>query len=82
MSESKKLVVTTSGDRSMSDIENELTDKGFIIDEVYDAIGIISGEVTDDDVVDRLRAIPGVTDVSPEPPPININPPPGEPEVW
>ena len=81
MSRGKKLVVTTSDDRSMSDIKKDLTDEGFIIDQVFDAIGCFSGEA-DDDVVDRLRKIPGVTDVSPEPPPININPPPGEPEVW
>ncbi|HEX8263909.1 MAG TPA: hypothetical protein VF596_00690 [Pyrinomonadaceae bacterium] len=81
MSESKRLVVTTSEDRSISDIEKELTDNGFVVDEVFDAAGSITGKVTDDDAIDRLREIRGVTDVSPEPPPIDIGPP-GAHETW
>jgi hypothetical protein len=80
MGKNKKWVVTTSGNRSLNDVEKELTDNGFAVDQVLDAIGIITGEVTDDDVVDRLRAIPGVTDVEPDAD-INIGPP-GAPDTW
>lgn len=74
MSERKRWVVTASGDRSLSDIEKKLTETGFVVDQVLDEIGCITGTASAD-VADKLRAIPGVADISPEPPPINIGPP-------
>jgi len=74
MSESKKWVVTMSGDRSLSEVEQDLTGAGFVVDQVLNEIGIITGTASED-VADDLRAISGVADVSPEPPPINIGPP-------
>lgn len=80
-SKSKKLIVSTSEDRSISDIEKELADNGFTVDQVLKGAGSITGEVTNEDIIDRLRAIPGVTDVSPEGPPTSIGPP-GDHETW
>ena len=74
MSGTKKWVVTTSGDRSLKDVKKKLADEGFTIDQVLDEIGCIRGTASED-VAERLRAVPGIADVSPEPPTINIGPP-------
>jgi hypothetical protein len=74
MAKSKTWVVTTSSDQPITEVAEKLTRTGFAVSQVLDAIGIIMG-TADDDVVKKLRKIPGVTDVSPEPPPINIGPP-------
>jgi hypothetical protein len=74
MAEDKKWIVTTSGEESLDDVRRRLTDEGFDVEEVFDAIGCIRGGASDD-VAERLRSVPGVADVSPEPPPIDIGPP-------
>ena len=74
MAESKNWVVTTSGDRPLKEVKKKLVEKGFTIDEVMDAIGCITGTATEE-VAEKVRAVPGVADVSAEPPPINIGPP-------
>ncbi len=81
MGESSKLVVMTSGDRHIDDVEKELTDNGFVVEEVLGELGFITGEVPDKDVVHRLKAIKGVSDISEEPPPVNVGPP-GQSETW
>jgi hypothetical protein len=81
MSKSKKMIITISGDRSMHEIKKELTDNGFAVDQVFESAGSITGEFSDDKVLDKLKSIRGVTDVSPEPPPIDIGPP-GSPITW
>lgn len=65
MPESKRWVVTISGDRLISDVAKNLTEAGFAVDEVHEFIGSISGSA-DAAIVKRLRAIPGVADISPE----------------
>lgn len=74
MSKSKRFVITTSGERSLAKVENDLKKTGFQVNEKLDAIGIIIGSASDDSVED-LRKIAGVADVSEDPPPINIGPP-------
>ncbi len=74
MPENKKWVVTTSGDRSLKDVKKKLVEEGFDVEEVLDAIGCITGAATEA-VAKKVRAIPGVADVSPEAPPIDIGPP-------
>ena len=81
MGESCKLIVMTSGVRPIDEVEKELTDNGFIVEEILGELGFITGEVADKDVVNRLKVIPGVTDISEEPPPINIGHP-GDSETW
>lgn len=81
MGKSKRLIITTSGDRSMKDIKKDLTDKGFAVDQVFDEIGSISGRVDDDEVIDKIKKVKGVTDVSPEHSDINIGRP-GDSETW
>jgi len=79
MSNDKKWIVTISGDQPISNIRKDLVKTGFTIDQVLDEIGSIIGFASND-VAERLRAIPGVADVSPDTP-IDIGPP-DAPETW
>jgi len=75
MSKGSKFVVSTSGNRSLIDIKDELSDHGFKVEHTLDAIGCFTGEFTDDEDPDSLKSIPGVIDVSPEPEPVDVGPP-------
>ena len=66
MTSEKRWVITTSGDQSMSDIQKDVADNGFKVDQVLTEIGLITG-VAEDDVVEKVRQVGGVVDVSPEP---------------
>jgi hypothetical protein len=79
MNDRKHGVVTLSGARALSDVENALRDAGFAVDQVLDAMGCITGTASED-VAERLRAIPGIADVSP-PPSADVGPP-GAPVTW
>jgi len=81
MGKRKKLIVTTSGDRSIHDVAKDLIARGFVVDQVYDAIGSLSGEADDDDVIDKIKKVKGVADVSPEHPDIDIGHP-GDSNTW
>lgn len=72
MAEKKKLIITTSGDRPLSAIRKDLTEKGFTVDHVLKEIGVITG--TSSSTVEKLLAIPGIADVSPDEP-VDIGPP-------
>jgi hypothetical protein len=73
MAKQKRWIVTTSGDRSLSDVRRNLVESGFTVDQVLGEIGLITG-VAEDDVAEKVRKIPGVVDVSAEEP-IEIGPP-------
>lgn len=73
MPNEKRWVITTAGDQSLSDIEKNLADSGFKVDQVLTEIGLITGEA-DDDVVEKVRQVGGVVDVSPDVP-VDIGPP-------
>lgn len=79
MAKKKRWVVTTSGGRSLGDIRKNLTESGFTVEQSLDEIGCIIGEASDD-VIERLRSVPGVADVSPEPS-VDIGPP-DSPVTW
>ena len=79
MANKMRWVVTTSGDRSLSDVKKSLTTAGFAVEQVLDEIGCITGSASDD-VANAVRAIPGVVDVSRETP-IDIGPP-DAPVTW
>ena len=64
-SQSKRWVVTTSGDQPIKSVAKQLTQRGFAVDQVFDEIGSITGSA-DDGLVEKLRKVPGVADVSPE----------------
>lgn len=65
MAESKGWIVTTSGDQPAAEIARKLQEAGFSVGQVLDEIGVITGAASDD-VVEKLRAVPGIADVSPE----------------
>jgi hypothetical protein len=77
VAESKRWVVTTSGDRPINDVASDIAAAGFTIDEVLAVISIITGSATDS-VAEAVRVIPGVADVSPDQP-VDIGPPDSEP---
>ena len=79
MSESKGWVVTTSADRPINDIANDLKQAGFTVGSVLEEIGSITGAAAAE-TVNKLRSIPGVVDVSPDAP-IDIGPP-DSPVTW
>jgi hypothetical protein len=79
VAESKRWIVTTSGDRPLNDVARDIKAAGFVIDEVLDQIGIITGSATDS-VAEAIRDIPGVADVSLDVP-VDLGPPDSD-ETW
>lgn len=75
----KKWIITTSDEHPLADVEKNLTEMGFNVEQSYAEIGSISGSV-DEEAVEKLRSVPGVVDISPEEP-IDIGPP-DSPETW
>ena len=75
----KRWVVTTSGDQSLSDIQKNVVDSGFKVDQVLEEIGLITGEA-EDEVAEKVRQVGGVVDVSPDVP-VDIGPP-DSPDTW
>lgn len=78
MAEKKGWVVTTSQDRTMDDVTKDLQKAGFTVDQVLEEIGSITGGAGED-VVEKVRAIPGVLDVSPDTP-VDVGPP--DSDLW
>jgi len=73
MAEEKGWIVTTSSERAIKDIASDLRNAGFSVGRVLEEVGSITGAAADETIT-RLRAIPGVVDVSPDRP-IDIGPP-------
>jgi hypothetical protein len=63
MTANKQWIVTTSGDRPLHDIAKDLKNSGFKVGQILDEIGCITGE-GGEAAAERLRDVPGVTDVS------------------
>jgi threonine dehydrogenase-like Zn-dependent dehydrogenase len=68
-------VVTVSGKHRIDDVTRNLKATGFKVDQVLDAIGVVTGSALSTSVA-KLRKIPGVTDVSSDRA-IDIGPPGG-----
>ena len=79
MADQKRWIVTTSGDRSIHDISNDLRTAGFNVGDVLEEVGSITG-AAGEDALTRIRSIKGVVDVSPDLP-IDVGPP-DSPETW
>ena len=73
MPDTKGWIVTTSSDRKIADIATDLKKAGFAVGHVLEEVGSITGSAAEDTVT-KLRAIPGVVDVTPDTP-IDIGPP-------
>lgn len=79
MPEQKSWIVTASEDRPVGDVAKELMANGFTITQVLGEMNVITG-VARDEVIAKLRAIPGVVDISPDLP-VDIGPP-DAPVTW
>jgi hypothetical protein len=79
MAEHKTWIVTTSDERPIKEIRKDLEDAGLSIGHVLEEVGSITGAASDA-AVEKLRAVKGVVDVSPDTP-VDIGPP-GSPETW
>jgi hypothetical protein len=73
MPDKKIWIILTSDDRPIADIVKDLRQAGFEVRDVLDEIGSVTGRA-DPRIIDKLRAIPGVIDVSPDVD-IDIGPP-------
>jgi hypothetical protein len=79
MANTKTWIITTGGSRPIGDIAKDLGAAGLVGGQVLEAIGCITGSAGDKAVA-KLRKIPGVVDVSPDPS-VGIGPP-DAPETW
>jgi hypothetical protein len=64
-SPAKQWIVTTSGDQPLEQVAKELARAGFVVRDVLEEIGTITGSAAPD-VVARLRKTRGVADVAPD----------------
>ena len=69
----KDLVVTVSGDRHIHEVARDLKASGFEVNQVLDAIGVVTGSAPPAQVA-KLRRVRGVKDVSADQP-VDIGPP-------
>jgi len=75
----KKWIVTTSADRPLRDVAADLQQAGFVVGDLLEEVGTIVG-TGDDGAAERVRAVKGVSDVSPDTP-LDVGPPGGD-ETW
>ena len=66
-------VVTVAADHPIHEVARGLKAKGFEVDQVLDAIGVVTGSALPASVA-KMRKVPGVTDVSSDHP-VDIGPP-------
>jgi hypothetical protein len=79
MPQSKTWIVTTSADRPIKDVANDLNKAGFTVKQVLEEIGSITGAAAAE-AAERARSIAGVVDVS-EDVPVDVGPP-DSPTSW
>jgi hypothetical protein len=72
----KRWWVTAAPGAPLDEIARTITAAGFAVDDVLTAIGCITGSA-EPAVAERVRSVPGVTDVSEEPV-VNVGPPEGD----
>jgi hypothetical protein len=66
-------VVTVAADHPIHEVARGLKAKGFEVDQVLDAIGVVTGSALPTSVA-KMRKVPGVKDVSSDYP-VDIGPP-------
>ncbi len=79
MAGDRRGVGTCSGERDLAQVAEDLSARGLRLDQTLSEIGVIVGDAPDE-VVEDLRSVPGVSDVSPDQP-IDIGPP-DAPTTW
>jgi hypothetical protein len=71
--QNQAFVVTLSGDRHIGEVAHDLKASGFEVDQVLDAIGVVTGSAPATTLA-KLRKVRGVKDVSSDHP-VDIGPP-------
>ena len=79
MPETPVWIVTASGERPLAQVAAALRKGGFAVDEVMDAIGVISGRCAEAKVA-ALRRVAGVADIAPSTS-VDVGPP-GSTRTW
>jgi hypothetical protein len=69
----QSLIITTSGDRPIHQVADDLRAAGFDVDQVLEFTGTVTGSAPPQ-AAEQLRNIPGVADVSKDHP-VDIGPP-------
>ena len=73
MADQNKWIVTLSAGHSPEGLRRELSETGFHVDQVLEAIGVVVGEATAD-IAAKVRSLPGIADVARESS-VDIGPP-------
>ncbi len=73
MAGKRGVIITTSGERSIHEVANDLKAAGMDVDQVLESAGSITGSA-EAHVTERLRRVAGVSDVSDDHP-VDIGPP-------
>jgi len=63
----RKWIVTLEGDGSPEQIAEHLRARGFVVEQVLAAVGVITGQATDS-TVEKLRMLPGLQSIEPDQP--------------
>jgi hypothetical protein len=71
--EAQAFVVTVSGKRGIHEVARDLKATGFKVDQVMDAIGVVTGSAQSASLA-KLRKVEGVQDISSDHP-VDIGPP-------
>ncbi len=79
MAKKKNWIVTIKEEGSLPEVQKQIEEKGFTVDQVLDQIGCLTGSASEE-VADQVRKIPEVEDVSPDFS-IDIGPP-DAPVTW
>jgi hypothetical protein len=79
VAERKTWIVTLSGERPPTEVRRDLTEAGFAVGAVLDAIGVITGEA-DAKAVAKARKIKGIASIA-EDTAVGIGPPGSDP-TW
>ncbi|HQR13134.1 MAG TPA: hypothetical protein PLZ37_01170 [Nitrospira sp.] len=79
MTETKSWIIAVSNDRPIQDIAKDLTNAGLRGTKVLKEINVITGKAANN-VLEKLRKVRGVIDVSPDVP-VDVGPP-DSPNTW
>lgn len=61
----RRWIVTLAGDESPTQMAERLRARGFVVDQVLEAVGVITGQAAAS-TVEQLRALPGLQSIEPE----------------
>jgi hypothetical protein len=63
----RRWIVTLAGDESPEQIAEHLRAKGFVVEQVLGAVGVITGQASDS-TVEKLKVLPGLQSIEPDQP--------------